>query len=262
MTTETSYETLKVTREGNVAIASIANPPMNVLGEQMARDLIAFCDEVEGDSSVRAVLFRSDTPGVFMAGADISMLNEISEATLETFREVRGVMDRIAVLPQPTVVAIGGTCLGGGFELALACDFRFMAQGFGEIGLPEVRLGLLPGGGGTQRLPRLVGAAKATEMLLKGMRYSPDVAAEIGIVHKVFEQDALDAEALKYATSLAAQAPLAVQYIKQLVRAAFETPADGLQLEKDLFEKLAQTADAKEGISAFFEGRKANFTGS
>lgn len=261
--TDVSYETLELTREEHVAVVTVNNPPMNVINLTMGRELLAVCNELRGDADVRVVLFRSATPGVFIAGADISMMQDLSKETLDTFREVRGVMDVIAELPQPTVCAIGGTALGGGCELALACDFRFMAQGFGEIGLPEVRLGLLPGGGGTQRLPRLVGAGRAMEMLVKGMRYSPEVALEIGLVHRVIESDQLDAEALKYAQSLAAQAPLAVQHIKRLVRAAFEIPGEqGLELEKQLFEQLVTSADAKEGIAAFFEGRKPSFTGS
>jgi enoyl-CoA hydratase/carnithine racemase len=208
-------------------------------------------------------VFRSASEGVFIAGADISMMAELTDESLAAFREVRHCMDVIAELPQPTVCSMAGTALGGGFELALACDFRFMAEGFGEIGLPEVRLGLLPGGGGTQRLPRIVGAGVATEMLIKGMRYSPDKALELGIVHRVLPADQLDAEAAKYAASLAAQAPIAVQSIKRLVRAAYETPGTaGLDLEKDLFETLVTSADAQEGIAAFFEGRKPQFSGS
>ena len=260
--TDVQYETLQVERQDGVAVISISNPPMNVINLTMGLELDSVLDELAGDDSVRAVLFRSAAEGIFIAGADITMLNELSdESKVDQFKKVAALMDKIAALPQPTVAALAGTTLGGGFELALACDFRFMADGFGEIGLPEVRLGLLPGGGGTQRLPRIVGAARATEMLMKGMRYTPDQALEIGLVHRVVEASELDAEARKYAASLAAQAPLALQYIKQLVRAAFETPAAGLDLEKELFERLVTTADAKEGIAAFFEGRKAAFTG-
>lgn len=257
-----SYETLDITREGGVATVSINNPPMNVITLAMGNDLLAACEELGSDSAVRVIVFRSAAQGVFIAGADISLLGQLNDDTMADFQRVAGVMDRIAHLPQPTIAALGGMTLGGGFELALACDFRFMGDGFGEIGLPEVRLALLPGGGGTQRLPRIVGAARATEMLMKGMRYTPQQALELGIVHRVIPADELDAEAAKYAQSLAAQAPLAVQAIKRLVRASFEMSGEaGLALEKELFLDLAASEDAKEGISAFFEGRKPSFTG-
>jgi enoyl-CoA hydratase len=263
MTGTTDLQTLRVTREGAVAIVSIDNPPMNVINLTMGQELGRVAEELGSDDSVRAVIFRSATDGVFIAGADISMLGELDDDTIEQFKSVADVMDRIAHMPQPTIAELGGTTLGGGFELALACDFRFMATGFGEIGLPEVRLALLPGGGGTQRLPRLVGAGVATEMLLKGMRYNAEKALDLGIVHKVFAPDEIEAKTLAYAQGLAAQAPLALRAIKRLVRAAFETPGDtGLALEKELFLGLATSADAQEGIGAFFEGRKPAFTGS
>ncbi len=188
------YETLDITREGGVATVSINNPPMNVINLAMGEDLIAACEELRADADVRVVVFRSAAPGVFIAGADLSLLGELDGEMMETFQRVAGVMDRIAELPQPTIASLGGMTLGGGFELALACDFRFMSDGFGEIGLPEVRLGLLPGGGGTQRLPRIVGAAVATEMIMKGMRYTPQQALDKGIVHRVIAADEVDAE--------------------------------------------------------------------
>lgn len=262
--TETSYETLQVERDGGVAVVSISNPPMNVINLTMGLELDALCDEIAADNSVRVVLFRSAAEGVFIAGADITLLNELDKPEArEQFAKLAGLMDKVAALPQPTIAALAGTTLGGGFELALACDFRFMSTGFGEIGLPEVRLGLLPGGGGTQRLPRLVGAGKAIEMLLKGMRYGPEQALELGLVHRIHDPAELDAQALKYAHGLALQAPIAVQSIKRLVRAAFESPGEqGLELERELFLKVAASSDAKEGIGAFFEGRKPDFTGS
>jgi enoyl-CoA hydratase len=260
--TETAYETITVSREGMVAVISINNPPMNVINMTMGRELLEVANEIATDDSVRAVVIQSANEGVFVAGADLSMMSELTEETLGEFKKIRHVMDVIAELPQPTVAALGGMTLGGGFELALACDFRFMAEGFGEIGCPEVRLGLLPAGGGTQRLPRIVGSAVATEMLLKGMRYGPDKAFELGIVHRVIPGDQLNVEALKYAQSLAAQAPMAVQAIKKLIRVSYEAPHTGLDMEKELFEGLLSSSDAQEGISAFFEGRKPAFTGS
>lgn len=261
--TSTGYETFDIERDGAVFIASVNNPPMNTINLQMAQDLDRLIDEVSNDPEVRVVLFTSATEGLFIAGADLSMLFELDEETIAKFERYGAIFDRLATLPQPTICAMPGTTLGGGFEFALACDFRFIATGFGEVGCPEVRLGVLPGAGGTQRLPRLVGPAVATEMLLKGMRYTPDKALELGLVHKVIEADKLQEEARAYAQSLAKQAPLAVQRIKRLIRAAFETPGEeGLRLEKELFREVLLSQDAKEGINAFFEGRKPSFSGS
>lgn len=260
--TAVEYEVFQVEREGDVAIVKISNPPMNVINITFGQELDRILDGIAGDDSVRAVLFESAIDGVFIAGADLTLLGDLTPEKAEQFRQLGGVFDKLAALPQPTVAALGGTTLGGGFEFALACDFRFMADGFGEIGLPEVRLGVLPGGGGTQRLPRLVGAGVATEMLIKGMRYSPAKALELGLVHKVHPAEELHAQALKYAASLAAQAPLAVQYIKRLIRASYEMPGEaGLELERELFMKLVPSDDAQEGIAAFFEGRKPSFRG-
>lgn len=260
--TAVKYEVFEVEREGDIAIVRISNPPMNVINITFGQELDRVLDDIAGDESIRAVLFTSAIEGVFIAGADLTLLGDLTPEKAEQFRQLGGVFDKLAALPQPTVAALGGTTLGGGFEFALACDFRLMAEGFGEIGLPEVRLGVLPGGGGTQRLPRLVSAGVATEMLIKGMRYNPQKALELGLVHRIFPQTDLYAEALKYTKSLAAQAPCAVQSIKRLIRAAYETPGpDGLDLERELFMKLVRTEDAQEGIKAFFEGRKPAFQG-
>lgn len=262
--TLTDLQTFSIERDGGVAVVSLDNPPMNIINEAVGTELDRIVTELGSDDGVRAIVFRSATDGLFVAGADIAMLGQLSDPeVLAGFQRFASLFDRVAALPQPTVAALAGTTLGGGLEWALACDFRFMADGFGEIGLPEVRLGLLPGGGGTQRLPRLVGAGKATEMLLKGMRYDAKTALEIGLVHQVLAPADLDAAALKYAHGLANQAPLAVQAIKRLVRASYETPGQaGLELERKLFLELAASEDAKEGIGAFFEGRKPSFTGA
>jgi enoyl-CoA hydratase/carnithine racemase len=262
--TSSDLQTLSIEHDDGVAIVTLDNPPMNIINETVGTELDQVVRQLGEDDSVRAIIFRSATEGLFVAGADIGMLGQLGDTeVLERFQQFASLFDRLAALPQPTIAALAGTTLGGGFEWALACDFRFMADGFGEIGLPEVRQGLLPGGGGTQRLPRLVGAGVATEMLLKGMRYNAQTALELGLVHRVYAAEQLDDEARKYARSLAAQAPLAVQAIKRLVRASFETPGqEGLELERKLFLELARSEDAKEGIGAFFEGRKPTFTGS
>ncbi len=263
MTQARTMETVEVAVEGAVATVTLANPPMNTINPTMIAELDGVLDELDADQEVRAVVFRSGMEGIFLFGADIQMLSEVSEDTLDELARYGGLVDKVARLRQPTVCAMGGTALGGGLEFALACDFRFLAEGFAEVGLPEVRLGVLPGWGGTQRLPRLVGAGVATEMILKGMRYDPQAALELGLVHRLVPAGELDAHCAKYAASLAAQAPLALQAAKRAIRAAFEQPGDaGLELERAEFAKLVLSSDAAEGLGAFLEGRKPSFTGS
>lgn len=261
--TQVEYEKFQLERHDSVLVVTLNNPPMNVIDLQVALELDRLITEVSDDSDIRCVLFQSGVDNLFMAGADVSMLAQLDNPDAATeFKKIAAIFDRLEALPQPTVCSINGLCLGGGFELALACDFRLMADGTGEVGLPEVRLGLLPGGGGTQRLPRIVGHAVATEMLIKGMRYQPAQALSLNLVHKVFPADELEAQSLKYAQSLAAQAPIAVQSIKRLIRSAYANPGlESLELERELFLKCAQSEDSTVGIDAFFGGKKATFSG-
>jgi enoyl-CoA hydratase len=169
-------------------------------------------------------------------------------------------MNGLAELPQPTVAAIYGHALGGGLELALACDFRFVARAEGAlIGLPEVRLGLLPGAGGTQRLTHLVGPGRATELIMKGLQLSPEQAHEDGIVHFLVEPEELEERARDYAARLARQAPIALRGIKRAIRAA-ATPA-GLAVEREAFREVLLSRDAQAGVRAFLEGEKPSFSG-
>jgi len=170
------------------------------------------------------------------------------------------VFTRFAALPQPTVAAINGHALGGGLELALACDFRFAARADGAlIGLPEVRLGLLPGAGGTQRLTRLVGPARATELIMKGLQLSPEQAAEDGIVHFLVEPDELESQARDYAVRLARQAPIALRGIKRAIQAAAGT--EGLAVEGEAFREVLASEDAQMGVAAFLNGERPTFSG-
>lgn len=266
MTTETkAYEAIRLLREGPVAIVELDNPPLNVITLQLGQELKAACGELADDEDVRVVVFRSANRGIFSGGADISMMSQVDEGgeqLLEEFLAVVDVFDRVERLPMPTICQLEGIALGGGFELALACDFRIAGDDLMQVGLPEVRLGLLPGGGGTQRLPRLVGAGVATEMIMKGMRYDAPTALAKGLVHEVVPAAELVATVEKRAASLAAQAPRALRHVKTLVRAAFEQPGQpGLELERELFRDLLTTSDVKEGIAAATENRRPSFSG-
>jgi enoyl-CoA hydratase len=254
-------EVVRVERDGDIAVLTFDRPPLNAIDEQLMTELAAATEELERDLDVRAVLVRSALEGVFMAGADITEFQRIQAEGVDRARVAQQVVTRFAELPQPTVAAINGHALGGGLEVAVACDFRFAARAEGAlIGLPEVRLGLLPGAGGTQRLTRLVGPARATELIMKGLQLSPDEAHADGIVHFLVEPDELEARARDYTVRLARQAPIALRGIKRAIRAA-ATP-EGLAVEADAFREVLLSEDAQRGVNAFLEGEKAEFSGS
>jgi enoyl-CoA hydratase len=247
-------------RDANVAMVTLDRPPLNALNEELVVALAAATEELAVDETVRAVVLRSAVEGVFMAGADLLEFDRIA-AEPERALAVQDVFTAVAELPQPTVAAINGHALGAGLELALACDFRFLARAEGVlVGLPEVRLGLLPGAGGTQRLTRLVGAARATELIMKGLQLSPQEAADAGIVHFLVDPEELDERARDYAVRLARQAPVALRGIKRAIRAA--GTAEGFEVERDVFREVLGTKDAKAGVEAFLDGERPSFSGT
>ena len=245
----------------NIAVLTFDRPPLNAIDEQVVTELAEATAELSADESTRAVLVRSALEGVFMAGADVNEFARIAEEGVDRALLAQQVFTGFAELPQPTVAAINGHALGGGLELALACDFRFAARVDGAlIGLPEVRLGLLPGAGGTQRLTGIVGPARATELIMKGIQLSPEAAADDGIVHFLVEPDELEPKARDYTIRLARQAPIALRGIKRAIRAA-STP-DGLSVEADAFRDVLASHDAQTGVKAFLDGERATFSGT
>jgi enoyl-CoA hydratase len=244
-----------------IAVLTFDRPPLNAIDEQVVTEFAEATAELSDDDSTRAVLVRSALEDVFMAGADVNEFARIAEEGVDRALVAGQVFTGFAELPQPTVAAINGHALGGGLELALACDFRFAARVDGAlIGLPEVRLGLMPGAGGTQRLTRIVGSARATELIMKGIQLSPAEAADDGIVHLLVEPDELEAKARDYTVRLARQAPIALRGIKRAIRAA-STP-DGLSVEADAFREVLLSEDAQTGVKAFLDGERATFSGS
>ena len=243
-----------------IAVLTLDRPPLNAIDGQMVAELAEATAELTADAEIRAVVVRSALEGVFMAGADIHEFERIAEEGIDRALLTQDVFTGFAELPQPTVAAINGHALGGGLELALACDFRFAARTEGAlIGLPEVRLGLLPGAGGTQRLTWLVGPARATELIMKGIQLSPEQAAEDGIVHFLVEPEELEPKARDYAVRLARQAPIALRGIKRAIRAA-QSP-DGLAVEGEAFREVLVSVDAQTGVRAFLEGERPTFSG-
>jgi enoyl-CoA hydratase len=247
--------------EERIAVLTFDRPPLNAIDEQLVTELDAAVAELAADLELRAVLVRSALEGVFMAGADIHEFERIAAEGIDRALLAQEVFTRFAELPQPTVAAINGHALGGGLELALACDFRFLARAEGALlGLPEVRLGLLPGAGGTQRLTRLVGSGRATELIMKGLQLSPAEAAEAGLVHFLVEPDELEERARDYTVRLARQAPIALRGIKRAIRAAWSP--EGLAVEGEAFREVLGSEDAQAGVKAFLEGERATFSGS
>jgi enoyl-CoA hydratase/carnithine racemase len=243
-----------------IAVLTLDRPPLNAIDEQMVGELAEATAELTADGGTRAVLVRSALDGIFMAGADIREFERIAEEGIDRALLAQEVFSRFAELPQPTIAAINGHALGGGLELALACDFRFAARAEGAlIGLPEVRLGLLPGAGGTQRLTWLVGPARATELIMKGLQLSPEQATEDGIVHFLVEPEELEAKAREYAARLARQAPIALRGIKRAIRAA--SSPDGPAVEGEAFREVLASKDAQTGVRAFLKGERPTFSG-
>jgi len=219
--------------------------------------------KIWNDKEIRAVVIRGVGERAFSAGADVMAFTEVrSKADAEKFiRDFQEVMNIIEAMPKPVIAGIDGYALGGGCELIQACDLRIATER-AEFGQPEINLGLIPGAGGTQRLPRLIGLSKALELILLGNRIGAEEALRIGLVNKVVKPEKLDEELQAMAEKLASMPPLAVRAAKQLVLTAREAPLSrGLAAERTLFADLLFTKDFMEGISAFFAKRKPEFKG-
>lgn len=258
-----SYSLLKYEIDRDVAVVTMNNPPANGMSQEFLFEIEDAVKRLNNEESARAVVIASACEGFFSAGADLEMLKEIGGDTLDMLPRAQAIFNAMEDVPLPVVAAISGHALGGGLELALNCDFRFMARGSGRIGLPEVRLGLIPSFGGTQRLPMIVGRAKALEMMIRGLQLKPDEAKEIGLLTDVFEADELMVKSLDFARRLAKQATGAIARIKRCVnvggREGFER---GIVEEARAFRENIDTKDAREGIDAFLTGRRPKFTGS
>jgi enoyl-CoA hydratase/carnithine racemase len=240
---------------------TLDNPPANSYDIDYMRELAAAVEAAGADASARVVVVRSASEKFFCAGADIKkfLANDL-DANMDMIRLAHEALASIAHSSKLFVACVAGHALGGGLEIALACDVRYAIEGRYRLGTPEVTLGLLPGNGGTQRLPRLIGAGPALELLATGRTLSPEEARAIGLVSQVFaDQAAFDA----HLESLRALPPLALANIKRAVHEGVDKPlADGLALERDLMEELFRSNDAREGLTAFSEKRSPDFVGA
>jgi enoyl-CoA hydratase len=257
-------EFIQVEQDGAVAVVTIDHPPVNALSAKLLEELEAELDRLDGDASTRAVVIRGAGERAFVAGADISEFPSLRDSPPDGGGSARGIQKlgaRMDAGRTPIVAAIHGYCLGGGLELAMACDLRVAADD-AQLGQPEIKLGLIPGGGGTQRLPRLVGYGRALLLNLTGDPISGQQAYEWGLVERVVPLAELMDAALALARTLAERSPHAVGVLKELAAATRDIPlADGLREEADAFVRCLTSEDGAEGVAAFLEKRQPQWTG-
>jgi enoyl-CoA hydratase/carnithine racemase len=246
--------------QGTTGEIVLDKPPANSYDIEFMREL-ASAIEAAGADEARVVVVRSASEKFFSAGADVKrfLANDV-DSNMEMIRLAHEALASIASSPKLFVAYVAGHALGGGLEIALACDIRYAAEGTYRLGTPEVTLGLLPGNGGTQRLPRLIGVGPALELLLTGRQITPDEAERIGLVSRLF---AGEDEFRSHVEKLASLPPLALSEIKRAVYDGVNRSLDeGLALERDLIEKLFRSKDASEGLGAFVEKRQPEFVGA
>ena len=259
-----AFENLLLEKEAGVAIVTVNRPgKLNALNAATIGELDACFASLQADDEVRVVILRGAGEKAFVAGADIGELAGMTAAVAEaTARRGQATMNRIENLGKPVIAAVGGFALGGGCELAMACSFRYAAHS-AKLGLPETGLGLIPGFGGTQRLPRLVGKGQALELVLSGGMISADEACSLGLVNKVFPAGELMDAVRKTATELATKSPLTLRLALQAVNNGLEMTQDGgCRLEAGLFGVAGASDDGHEGCAAFLEKRKPDFKNS
>ena len=258
-----AYENLLYEKKDSFVVLTFNRPKLlNALNRQTMEELDAIVTEAKDDTAVRALILTGAGDKAFVAGADV---NEIARQTAISGRESalfgQGVLRRLETMGKPSIAAINGFALGGGCEVALACTIR-LASRTAKLGQPEVKLGISPGYGGTQRLARLCGKGVAHELCLSGEMISADEAARIGLVNHVYEPAELLPAAEALARKIAANAPLAVQFTMEAIERGADLPLDqGLLVEAALFGLCCSTADMREGTGAFLEKRAAHFEG-
>jgi len=257
------YETLIYEKKDNIGVLTINRPEkLNAISDELTVELDKFLDDVENDEELRVLVITGAGEKAFVAGADIKEL-ESRDALVgrRVSRKRQTIFSRIENLPIPVIAAVNGYALGGGLELALACSIRLCSDR-AQFGAPEVKLGIIPGDGGTQRLPRLVGLGRAMEMVLTGDFIDAQEAYRIGLVNHVISNDELMEKAMDLAQKIAKRPPLAVRYAKEAVNRSQEgDTTSGYALESYLHALTCTTEDKKEGVKAFLEKRKGKFIG-
>jgi enoyl-CoA hydratase len=267
---------LSLTRTGHVATCVISNPPTHTLTAAGVAELDQLLGELEGDRSLRALVLTGGGEGVFVRHYEVGELADAAErqggavaaapseqvAGAPRLHAMHRMLLRLERLPAVTIAALNGSAGGGGCELALCCDFRLMAEGAYHFGLPETWVGIIPGAGGTQRMTRLLGTARALDLILHGTLPSPQQALALGLVHRVFAPDAFSAEVQRFAQNLAGRAPLALAAAKQAIREGASLPLmEGLELEQACFDRVMRSKDAAGAMRAMLEGKRYEWKG-
>ena len=254
------YETLLFTREETFAIITLNRPPANAISEPLMRELNAALNAVESDDTVRAVIITGTGDRIFCAGADLG--SAFSGGDVDTFiRFGNAVVRRIERFPKPVIAAMNGHALGGGCEIAMACHFRLLKE-TARMGQTESNLGITPGFGGSQRLPRLVGRTKALEFLILGTQVPAPECLALGLVNRLTKEGETLNDAKTLARELAKRPPIATRLIIEAVDEGLEAPIDkAIDIEVRAFLKSLKTEDASEGIQAFFAKREPSFKG-
>lgn len=257
-----NYETILVEKRGSVAVLTINRPDkLNALGYKVHAEGVDALEKLRKDDEVRVLVITGSGEKSFIAGADISEFVDQTPVTQRSNFHEKTLFNTIDAFPKPVIAMINGFCLGGGCELALACDIR-LASEKARFGQPEINLGIIPGGGGTQRLTKLVGEGKSMEMILTGDMIDAQTALSVGLVNHVYSPEELEAKTMEMANKIAEKSPIALQLAKEAVKLASKSNLDeGLRREVDLFAICFSTEDKKEGVSAFLEKRKPVFKG-
>jgi enoyl-CoA hydratase len=255
-------ETILVEREGRVAILTVNRPDkLNALNEQVRVDMLAALAQIEADDSVGVVVITGAGEKSFIAGADIGEFAGRTPFDQRYAMRSPRIFDIMSSFPKPVIAMINGFCLGGGCELALSCDFRIASEK-ARFGQPEIKLGIIPGGGGTQRLSRLVGTGQAMRLILSGDMIDAAEASRIGLVEMVVPAEELRAKTLELANRIAGMSPLTLKVAKEAIRASEKMGIEeGVNYERDLFCLCFSTADKEEGVKAFLEKRQPQWTG-
>jgi enoyl-CoA hydratase len=256
-----SYENLVVAKEGKIGLITLNRPEtLNALNTKMVTELIEALSSFEKDDEVRCVVLTGGEKA-FSAGADITEMADMTAVQMTMTGHFFPLWDKVGKYPKPIVGALSGFVLGGGLELAMSCDV-LIASETTQLWQPEIDIGVMPGGGGTQRLTRAVGKYKAMEMILTGRRIGAEEAKTLGLVSRVVPKESYLSEAKKVANEIAARSPVAVRLAKMAINKAFEMGlSDGIDFERELFYLLFASEDKAEGMKAFLEKRKPEFKG-
>lgn len=259
-----AYENIIYQIDEGVATITFNRPKaLNALNAALLEEFSQALDVIAADETIRVLILTGAGDKAFVAGADISELTTFTTLTAKNFSQIgNAIFARLQALPIAVIAAVNGFALGGGTEIAIACDFIYASEN-AKFGQPEINLGVIPGFGGTQRLPRLIGANRAKEMIFTGKMISAAEAEKIGLANKVVPADQLMTEVMQTAREIASKGKVSLRAAKQAINHGLNADlATGIHIEVEAFGMCYGSADAKEGTAAFLEKRKANFTGS